>query len=534
MKVIVLDIDNYKTVLVTVSSWHNMLACLAAKRWQLFLHLPPSAALVLLWSYLMYTHYFFGCRFADSFIAEMDPSTWQVYGFVIFSCLGYFSFPVLGLLADIWIGRYKAILCGIVLCFMSMAIIGIGYIVTYYFVSKKVLWSFFVAAYLFQFGGFTSFTANIIQYNIDQLVGPSADELNTLIYLYILFKQLLPLLFYPLQCLFNGELFAMIIFILCGLSVSLVLVSHSFLQHKLENISLIKNPIKLIVRVLCYARKHRYPENRSALTYWEEEAPSRLDLGKEKYGGPFTEEEVEDVKTVFGILPLFAAVFVPSLSDDSYWSAIDSFTFTTCFTLTDSQVYLSSVILMSLYILVIRACFHKYIPSMLSLMGAGLVVAIFVVMSKVIIFWRSQSEMEYVGTMLFIPQTLEGVSFTLVCPVSLAFTVAQSPVHSRGVMVGVWYTSWELGFFISTIIKFPFHCQSQYICTSFYYYLAKAALVLIILILFVILAKRYKYRVRENEVNIIQIVDDHYQRYMKQEEQYSKNHNNNEIEISSD
>ena len=59
------------------------------------------------------------------------------------------------------------------------------------------------------------------------------------------------------------------------------------------------NPLKLIARVLHYARKHKYPENRSALTYWEEEAPSRLDLGKEKYGGPFTEEEVEDVKTVF-------------------------------------------------------------------------------------------------------------------------------------------------------------------------------------------------------------------------------------------
>ena len=37
--------------------------------------------------------------------------------------------------------------------------------------------------------------------------------------------------------------------------------------------------------------------------------------------------------------------------------------------------------------------------------------------------------------------------------------------------------------------------------------------------MFVILAKHYKYRVRENEVNIVQIVDDHYQRYMEQEKQ---------------
>uniref|UniRef100_A0A1X7TP30 Uncharacterized protein n=1 Tax=Amphimedon queenslandica TaxID=400682 RepID=A0A1X7TP30_AMPQE len=76
-----------------------------------------------------------------------------------------------------------------------------------------------------------------------------------------------------------------------------------------HNASLIKNPIKLIVRVLCYARKHKYPENRSAPTYWEEEAPSRLDLGKDKYGGPFTEEEVEDVKTFFHMLPIFIAIF---------------------------------------------------------------------------------------------------------------------------------------------------------------------------------------------------------------------------------
>ena len=40
--------------------------------------------------------------------------------------------------------------------------------------------------------------------------------------------------------------------------------------------------------------------------------------------------------------------------------------------------------------------------------------------------------------------------------------------------------------------------------------------------MFVILTKYYKYCVRENEVNIVQIVDDHYQRYLEQEEQYDK------------
>ena len=88
-------------------------------------------------------------------------------------------------------------------------------------------------------------------------------------------------------------------------------------------------------------------------------------------------------------------------------------------------------------------------------------------------------------------------------------------------MVGLWYvTSCGISFFSSAIVKFPFNCESQYICTSFYYYITKSVLVLIILIVFVILAKRYKYRVRENEVNIVRIVDDHYQRYINQREQF--------------
>ena len=49
--------------------------------------------------------------------------------------------------------------------------------------------------------------------------------------------------------------------------------------------------------MLKFAAKHKAPVNRSALTYWEDDIPSRLDLGKSKYGGPFTTEQVEDVKT---------------------------------------------------------------------------------------------------------------------------------------------------------------------------------------------------------------------------------------------
>ena len=48
--------------------------------------------------------------------------------------------------------------------------------------------------------------------------------------------------------------------------VAAVLVSHGLFSHYLEITPVnTVNPIKLIVRVLCYARKHKYPENRIVL-----------------------------------------------------------------------------------------------------------------------------------------------------------------------------------------------------------------------------------------------------------------------------
>ncbi len=67
------------------------------------------------------------------------------------------------------------------------------------------------------------------------------------------------------------------------------------------------NPPKsftIIYQVLKFAAKHKAPLNRSALTYWEEDIPSRMDLGKLRYGGPFTTEQVEDVKSILRLLAM--------------------------------------------------------------------------------------------------------------------------------------------------------------------------------------------------------------------------------------
>ena len=57
-----------------------------------------------------------------------------------------------------------------------------------------------------------------------------------------------------------------------------------------------------------FARKHKCPVQRSAFTYNNDYIPSRIDFAKERYGGPFTTEQVENVKTFFRILLVLLAL----------------------------------------------------------------------------------------------------------------------------------------------------------------------------------------------------------------------------------
>ena len=81
------------------------------------------------------------------------------------------------------------------------------------------------------------------------------------------------------------------------------------------------NPVKQIIDVLKYAYHHKYPVRRSALSYYQNTYPSRIDFGKIQYGGPFTNEQVEDTKTVFRLLVLLASLFGFHLSSDGFSTA---------------------------------------------------------------------------------------------------------------------------------------------------------------------------------------------------------------------
>ena len=69
-----------------------------------------------------------------------------------------------------------------------------------------------------------------------------------------------------------------------------------------------QNPYKTVYDIMKFAKSHKYPLRRSAFTHCDNYIPSRLDFAKERFGGPFTTEQVENLKTLFRMLVILFAI----------------------------------------------------------------------------------------------------------------------------------------------------------------------------------------------------------------------------------
>ena len=216
------------------------------------------------------------------------------------------TYLVIGLVADMCVGRYKIIVASIYCAFIGWITLCVSFYVTHEYVHYTLV----AIGYLLSYVGAAGILSIAIPFNIDQMIGATADELSTIIYWHFFGFPLGLTLRKISKCYITNETYRLSANIcISGVAITIVMVTYYLLRQHLDTTPLPTNPVKLIVKVLNYARKNKYPRSRSALTYWEESAPSRLDLDKDKYGGPFTEEEVEDVKTFFRFLPLLVCLF---------------------------------------------------------------------------------------------------------------------------------------------------------------------------------------------------------------------------------
>ena len=488
-----------------------------------FLINSRSALLIILWDFSMLAHLSFIRGFAATLYAEDNNQARHII-FDIGYCLGFFLYPFFGLLADIKVGRYTSIITGVYMSFISWIIAGLAFIIktsSHYNVLFHITSG---VAYLLEVIGYSCVRSNIVQFNIDQVIGTSGDELSAIIYWHSLSVPIIFFVDIIMQCLINQ--FMIVSYVLSGVAVSIVIITNFHFKHWLDTTSHIVNPVKLIAKVLNYARQNNYPRNRRALTYWEENYPSRLDLGKEKYGGPFTEEQVENVKVVMQLTPLFICVVglvcAGNIKWISFYKSNEELSFFNCFMSKNTLHASVASLLILFYQFIIHPSFHKYIPSMLKRIGVGLIFSLFTTIYYVIILACNDhfnfDTTSYKFTVVY--EVLYGISYALILPTSLEFTIAQSPHEIRGLLVGLWYAARGVGYTFTINSKYLFRCEKEMTCLSVYYHIVQSVLVLIILIVFIILAKCYKLRVRENEINVHLIAEEHYERYMDQDVEY--------------
>ena len=485
-----------------------------------------GAFLVLLWTLLLGIAF---CLFLQT--VELSRVFSRLYLLIpLFFAL--VSAPLSGWLADARLGNYKVFRFGIVLLFIS-AVMNCLFLILEALVleSNYVLEDIRLSAIgsLFVVGCCTCIVT-ALPLGLDQMPDASSSSITSYI-AWLVFTIFIGLLVYRFPNLvhyynlISKRNLYLICTLLSTLCLSVILVSIFVFSPKWLIIEP-KSPqsLKTICQVLKFAAKHKAPLNRSAFTYWEEDIPSRIDLGKSKYGGPFTTEQVEDVKTVLRLLvissPLFFVLilsgfrsYLPNVKIQH--SVIYSFIFRffNC-----SATY--GILTTFVFEFLIYPLAKNIFPSILKRIAA--VPLLFTFTSFIILIIQLTNYLTGFdeSTTMWIVYTLHvltnGALLQMLFTALLEFMCAQSPYNMRGLLVSFIFPlsllSQIVDIVVSDVMKHNL-CSAQPLC-NLISLSVKTVTCFIGFLLFCAVAHWYKMRVRDEDYSAQRVVEEVYDRYL--------------------
>ena len=517
-------------------------------------------------------------------IAANPGVAWIAYGVVaFFTCFH----PLAGFLADTKCGRYKTVvICTLLVVVSLLFVLVVNGILTALAIeldgASRVAFVTILATMgciglIMLIVGLIGFTANVVQFGMDQLHDSPREDGTLFIHWYvwtyytsILIDQLAcSLIFHSyfvhdytqVLSLQSGIGYSLIAFLL--LLVIVVLPVTLCLARRWRRWFLVEpgqySPYKLVYRVTKFACQHKTPLRRSAFTYCEDELPKGLNLGKEKYGGPFTTEQVEDVKAFYGILKVLSSFGVVFFLDFAANATLPYFAHVhTNFNMT-SLSYLAGDILITsgllsplliflcipLYLCLLRPVLLQYVPGMLKRMGFGLIFVVLSLLATLSMETASHNAVNDYTCMfsfgpvlpsysrlnpafLVIQLTLSALSRMLIYTGVFEFICSQSPHSMKGLLIGVFYAI--RGFYqMVAAILFLLYFVPHYFLGSqscgFYFYLINVVIGFVAVLVYMWVSKRYRYRVRDELCNIHQYAEDYYSNQQQQRYyDYSSSH----------
>ena len=258
-----------------------------------------GAMLVQLWSFTFFVImvYLSGFQFRDD---DLYTSKMKVLGLAL---------PIAGCLSDVFVGRYRIVRYSNWVLFFSLVALNLVLVLLTYTWHS---WVFTTLLYVFSglvIVGTAGAMANAVQLGIDQLVHASSSDIQSYLSWYVwnfsLANTVVPLTEGCFCKMFNKVTAFILLPFLCTMVIASDFTFNSFNSWLVKE-PVLHNPLKLIFQVIRYAINNKHPRLRSAFTYWDDKPISRMDVGKVQYGGPFTNEQVEDVKTFFRFVAVTA------------------------------------------------------------------------------------------------------------------------------------------------------------------------------------------------------------------------------------
>ena len=516
---------------------------------------------------------------------------WTVVSAYALLALALLMYPLSGFLADVYCGRYKAVTVSFVVLWVAMFTCSITLVMSYF--EDKTTWHieplkyivalFVIVCVCMIIVGLAGYQANIIQFGLDQLFEAPNDSLGVFVHWLTwseaLGSTLILSLFIFLPCYTgqNAVIYSLASLPFVFLFLSTILLAFTCYKHSWfysEPGQHTSNPYKTVFRVLNFARKNKYPLRRSAFTFCDDFRPSRIDFAKERFGGPFTTSQVEDVKTLFRIVLILIAlgpVFVLEVPGSYYLfpnfalhiAKYDQFEDLSCrspaewlLVQSGSVGYVFSIILMPLYIWLVYSFLRKRVPKILNRLIFSFVVSLAGILYMLIVdmighginvrnkqisengaclFTTIYSDSAMNHTLLHMhwgvaipPSILLNLGFLLVRSTAVEFISAQSPHSMKGLLVGVFFAIKGLFQFISAAAVVPFaipniwdRIHSVTNC-GFGYYLFTIVVASIGLLVFSIVVRRYSYRQRDERPFDTRFAEQYYERYIGLGSSYSR------------
>ena len=519
-----------------------------------------SALTVVLWSMFAHILTLYSSGFILFGAISSSGINVSYLGFVlnIVQGLCFLLYPVAGILADMYWTRLRAMFYGTYIQLIGtvlLLVITVAFMINESLASRWYLSLVIVVAYALIQLGLALSEANAIQFGTDQMPEASSSQLSAFVHWYYWslfigqgFLILLNLI--RTSNLYLFLLLASVIQIL-ALVLAIVIMKQGIKYFEIEPAG--KNPAKVIVKVIRYAIYHKTPEHRSAFTYGDKQT-CRLDFAKYRYGGPFSTEEVENVKTFLRIILIFLTLIAFQFTDDTAITTKHIKALTANVTSSASLWYgfitmdtfgvsvLVILIGIPLYQLILKKLATRCALSMLKKIFLGLLcglldVLFLQVLEVLIALTNPYTKCPYfINNLLYnnisldtniisynyliIPQALNGLSYLFVFLTVMEFILAQAPRDMQGFLIGIWYSLQSVNLFILAIESFAkINCWG-------YILIIKALIMIILLVFYMVVAVRYKRRTREevSDVNAQQIIEEYCERHIIEGEADEREH----------